>query len=213
MKGSKVTFDAILYQTRQYHDKKLDVYGPSPKGVDWNSAQSQELRFEQLLKVCDTSKPFTLNDYGCGYGALAHFLGEHGYTFRYSGFDISKNAITCDRSLAQEKSHWDFFTDQNDLAVADYSVACGIFNLKFDAEVDAWEAYILDTLNTISNVSKLGFGFNMLTKYSDRDRMRPDLYYGDPLFFFGYCKKKFSQNIALLHDYNLYDFTILVRLA
>jgi hypothetical protein len=36
MKGSKVTFDAILSQTRQYYDKKLDTYGLSPKGVDWN---------------------------------------------------------------------------------------------------------------------------------------------------------------------------------
>ncbi|HAW53355.1 MAG TPA: SAM-dependent methyltransferase, partial [Flavobacteriales bacterium] len=46
---------------------------------------------------------------------------------------------------------------------------------------------------------------------SDPDRKRPDLYYGDPCFFFDYCKRNFSRNVALLHDYNLYDFTILVR--
>jgi hypothetical protein len=51
----------------------------------------------------------------------------------------------------------------------------------------------------------------MLTKYSDADRMRGDLYYGDPAFFFDHCKRSFSRNVALLHDYGLYEFTILVR--
>jgi len=41
--------------------------------------------------------------------------------------------------------------------------------------------------------------------------MKDDLYYADPCYFFDYCKKKFSKNIALLHDYGLYEFTILVR--
>ena len=203
----------ILKRSDEFFSRKIKELGPTPEGSDYNSKEAQEIRFQQFRKLFDRTRTFSINDYGCGYGALAHFLGEHGYTFTYSGFDISKDAITYARNLAQEKSHWDFFTDQNELAVADYSVACGIFNLKFDADVDAWEAYILDTLDTISNISKLGFGFNMLTKYSDRDRMRHNLYYGDPLFFFDYCKKKFSRNIALLHDYNLYDFTILVRLA
>ncbi|MBM3138043.1 MAG: class I SAM-dependent methyltransferase, partial [Chloroflexi bacterium] len=28
---------------------------------------------------------------------------------------------------------------------------------------------------------------------------------------FDYCKVNFSKNVALLHDYKLYDFTIIVR--
>jgi len=41
--------------------------------------------------------------------------------------------------------------------------------------------------------------------------MRPDLYYADPLFLFDFCKQNFSKNVALLHDYRLYDFTLIVR--
>ena len=41
--------------------------------------------------------------------------------------------------------------------------------------------------------------------------MRPHLHYGDPLWFFDWCKRKYSRNVALLHDYDLYDFTIIVR--
>ena len=67
---------------------------------------------------------------------------------------------------------------------------------------------MLDALNA---GSRLGFAFNCLTGYSDADRMRPDLYYGDPLWFFDLCKRKYARNVALLHDYGLYDFTIIVR--
>ena len=41
--------------------------------------------------------------------------------------------------------------------------------------------------------------------------MRADLFYGDPTFFFDHCKRKYSRNVALLHDYDLYEFTIIVR--
>ena len=50
----------------------------------------------------------------------------------------------------------------------------------------------------------------MLTSYADPDRMRADLYYGDPGYYFAFCKQH-ARNVALLHDYDLYDFTMLVR--
>jgi hypothetical protein len=63
----------------------------------------------------------------------------------------------------------------------------------------------------MSDLSRKGFSFNALTKYSDVDHMRPHLYYADPCFFFDYCKTHFARNVALQHDYDLYDFTILVK--
>jgi hypothetical protein len=41
--------------------------------------------------------------------------------------------------------------------------------------------------------------------------MRDDLYYADPCELFDHCKRQHSRNVALLHDYTLYEFTILVR--
>jgi hypothetical protein len=34
----------------------------------------------------------------------------------------------------------------------------------------------------------------------------------DPLRLFDHCKRTFSPDVALLHDYPLWEFTILVRL-
>jgi hypothetical protein len=52
----------------------------------------------------------------------------------------------------------------------------------------------------------------VLSLYSDPERRRPDLFYADPLFLFDYCKTRFSKAVALLHDYPLYEFTVLVRI-
>ena len=41
--------------------------------------------------------------------------------------------------------------------------------------------------------------------------MRADLYYADPCFLFDYCKRNFAKDVAILHDYSLYDFTLIVR--
>ena len=41
--------------------------------------------------------------------------------------------------------------------------------------------------------------------------MKDYLFYADPCELFDFCKTRFSQNVALLHDYGLYEFTILVE--
>ena len=64
---------------------------------------------------------------------------------------------------------------------------------------------------TSRSLGTKGFAFNMLTSYSDADKMRDDLYYGDPCELFDHCKRSYSRNVALLHDYGLYEFTMLVR--
>ena len=206
-----MNFDQILMDAAQYYSKKIETYGPTPSGVDWNSAESQALRFEQLLKLCDTTQPFSINDYGCGYGALVDYLTERGYIFQYSGFDLSESMISQAKELHGNLSHCQFSTTESFLNVADYTVASGIFNVKQQTSNEAWQVYVLHTLNKMAQLNRKGFDFNIVTSYSDPERQRPDLYYADPLFFFDYCKKKFSRFVALLYDYPLYEFTILVK--
>jgi hypothetical protein len=106
-----------------------------------------------------------------------------------------------------------FVGSEDELEPADYTVASGIFNVKLDVSEEDWREYVLRTLETIARLSTRGFAFNMLTSYSDADMMRPDLYYGDPAFFFDHVKRRYARNVALLHDYGLYEFTILARLG
>jgi SAM-dependent methyltransferase len=179
--------------------------------VDWNSPESQELRFEQLLSVADREPGrFTLNDFGCGYGALVGFLRARELDVDYRGYDLSESMLAHAR---QEHGAATFVGSVAELVPADYTVASGIFNVKLEVPADQWREYVLATLETIAGLSLRGFAFNMLTSYSDADRMRDDLYYGDPRFFFDLCKREYSRHVALLHDYGLYEFTTIVRLG
>lgn len=201
----------VLDAVRRYYSEKIVEHGPTAKGVDWNDQASQELRFDQLLKLCDTATPFSINDYGCGYGALARYLAQRGDVFRYTGFDISEEMIARARDLLRAAENCRFVGSESELEPADYTVASGIFNVRLDAADEAWEEHVLETLGRIDALSLRGFAFNMLTSYSDPERMRSDLYYADPRAIFDHCKRTFSRWVALLHDYGLYEFTVLVR--
>lgn len=204
--------DAIHQQVSAYYTQKLATHGPTSQGVDWNSTESQTLRFKQLFKfIDDPTQTFSINDYGCGYGALVHYLTTQQYQFTYTGFDIAEAMIEKARQLFPQTGQYTFTTDKSALTPADYTVASGIFNVKLQTEDTQWRHYILETVQQMWQLSKRGMAFNILTKYSDPEYMRSNLYYADPCFLFDYCKTHLSKQVALLHDYQLYEFTILVR--
>jgi SAM-dependent methyltransferase len=201
----------IIADVCAYYDGKIALHGPSARGVDWNSTASQELRFAQLLKVVESFSSYSLTDFGCGYGALAEFVAASGGACSYRGFDISQQMIEQAWQRHAGRTGCTFFSDPALLSPTDYTVASGIFNVRLHTSSADWEWYFLDTLHRIHALSLKGFSFNALTSYSDADRMRSDLYYADPCWLFDYCKRHFSRSVALLHDYGLYEFTILVR--
>jgi SAM-dependent methyltransferase len=205
--------DSILSRKREYYDQEIQRHGCTASGVGWNSQESQELRFRQLLKGVDLTCPFSINDFGCGYGALAGYLQNERCSFQYCGYDISPQMISRAKELYGATEGISFVGSESELSPADYTVASGIFNARFGTPTPEWEEYVLETLATLDSLSQKGFAFNILTSYSDRELMRSDLYYADPAFLFDYCKTKFSRFVTLLHDYPLYEFTLLVRKA
>lgn len=201
---------AILGDIERYYSGKLREHGPSPRGVDWNSLESQLLRFDQLLKVCDWSHPYRLIDLGCGYGSLLDELRRRGDRVNYLGLDLSESMIAEARRLHPEEPADSFRVGDRCDEPADYVVASGIFNVKQRTPDAEWHQYIVDTMRVMAKMARRGFAFNILTSYSDPERRRPDLHYADPCWFFDHCKRTYSQHVSLLHDYGLYEFTILV---
>jgi SAM-dependent methyltransferase len=204
--------ERLVGPVERYYSGKVEEHGPSPSGVDWNSAESQELRFEQLLTLHRGGGPFSLNDYGCGYGALAEWLAERYEEFDYRGFDVSESMLACARERLGGDPRCTLAASEDELEPADYTVASGVFNVKLEADDESWREYVLETIDRLAELSTAGFAFNMLTSYSDPEYIRHDLYYGDPRFFFDHCKRRHSRQVALLHDYGLYEFTLIVRL-
>ena len=187
------------------------MHGPTPAGVDWNSIESQQLRFDLLLQLCDASARFSLIDFGCGYGALANDLERRGWMCDYTGFDISPEMVQAAREQHRQRGDRRFTSSRAELLPADYAIASGVLNVKLDTAVPEWEEYVFGVLDELNALSTRGFAFNVLSNRADPERMRSDLYYADPCRLFAYCQQKFSRRVALLHDSPLYEFTILVR--
>lgn len=204
--------DDLRADVARYFAAKVRAHGATPQGVDWNSEAAQRVRFEQLLRVVDPSQPFSLNDYGCGWGALLDLLRERGWPVDYRGYDVAAEMIEAARARHGEGPGRRFVHDVAALEPADYSVASGVFNIRVGRSDAEWRAHLEATLDELRGLSRRGFAFNALTSYSDPERMRADLYYADPCALFDLCKRRYSRQVALLHDYGIWDFTVLVRL-
>lgn len=203
--------DFRLGKVKNYFIDKLETHGANHRGVDYNSTEAQERRFHELTKVIDLSRAYSLLDFGSGYGGLYDYLRHIGHNLEYIGYDIAEPMIQKGRELHLNNPDCRFTSNLDEIPLLDYAVVSGTFNMKLDIDFDAWTQIVIESLKRMHEHSSKGMAFNMLTKYSDADKMRSDLYYADPCFFFDFCKRNFSHNVALLHDYGLYDFTIVVR--
>ncbi|MBC7405124.1 MAG: class I SAM-dependent methyltransferase [Cytophaga sp.] len=208
MQNSKIK---LLTEIAEYYTARLAEHGETARGVDWNGEESQTTRFAQLCKIIDASGPFSINDLGCGYGALYDFLAKEHAVFSYLGIDVSEGMVQAATQRYQDKDQASFILASEPDHVADYGMASGILNVRMGRSDAEWRAYLENTLDVLNRTSRLGFAFNCLTSYSDADKIRDYLYYADPCVLFDFCKRRYSRNVALLHDYELYEFTILVR--
>ena len=201
-----------LKKVERYYNAKIHKFGASPKGVDWNSSDSQLVRFSILEKIIEVTQSFSVADFGCGYGAMYEYLSGNYCHYQYHGYDIAGEMIAAAKSryCKELNASWHQSSVLEHKAF-DYVIASGIFNVKLENSDDSWLSYLIKTITMMNEASINGFAFNCLTCYSDREFMRNDLYYANPLELFDYCKRSFSRNVSLLHDYNLYEFTILVR--
>ena len=80
----------------------------------------------------------------------------------------------------------------------------------------AWESALppislCRTTQTEPRTGRRGFAFNILSLSSDPGRRRPNLYYADPAEMLAYCLSRYGRSVAILQDYGLYEFTVLVR--
>lgn len=202
---------AILRNVAAYYSAKLAAHGPTPHGVDWNSSSSHELRHRQFLRLLDGSPDASVLDLGCGYGDFLPFLRAQGHRGTFIGYDIAPSMIARASQLHGEGPDRQWRVGGEPTEAADFAVASGVFNVKSDVATEIWARYVTSVVDILARAGQRGFAFNVLSLASDPERRRPDLYYADPAETLAYCLKRFGRSIALLHDYGLYEFTMIVR--
>lgn len=211
----------MLNATRQFSpmgriaeltDRFLERKGATPWGLGPRSLTDQAIRFAPLVEVIDReSDGFTVNDLGCGFGDLHGFIRDMGLPVRgYRGHDVSETMLREAEARVAASDVEVVHSDRLDRP-ADYSFACGIFNTRFDVDELVWGDYMKAVVHNLDEHSTRGFAFNSLSTCVDY--REPHLYYADPLEMFDYCRREVSPQVALLHDYPLWEWTVLVRRA
>ena len=152
---------------------------------------------------------FTVNDLGCGYGSLFAYLDEMAGArlTAYHGYDISEPMLEQARGATDKRVR--LVCASEPTSVTDYSFASGTFNVKGTSTDTAWQTYVEDCVRRLGEASRLGFAFNLLTTFVDF--RQENLFYADPCAFFAFCKREISPYVTLVHDYPLYEWTMLVH--
>ena len=203
--------DTILSNVAAYYASKLAIHGPTPQGVDWNGSASHELRHRQFLRLLDGAPDASVLDLGCGFGDFLRFLRASGHGGPFIGYDVASDMIAEAIRLHGESADRQWRIGAKPMEAVDFAVASGIFNVKGDVPSETWTRYVNDTIDILAQAGRRGFAFNVLSLSSDPERRAAQLYYADPSEMLSYCLHRFGRSVALLQDYGLYEFTMIVR--
>jgi SAM-dependent methyltransferase len=195
-----------------YFTDKISRHGVGPRGVDWTCTATQELRFVQLLKLCDFSRPFSLNDVGCGYGALVGFVARHHpeADIDYLGVDLSPAMISRARRRHRGAQGRRFLVGNEIPRIADYAVASGVMNVMLDHPRALWEEFVADTLRRMHASSRRGFAVNFMAEKPDGTTTE-GLYRTDPSRWTLFCQQMLGCAVEVVAGYGMREYTLLVR--
>lgn len=201
-----------LSEIANMYSSNLLSFGSTSKAVGWNSDETRDLRYSYLNEVLSRreKEKFSLNDFGCGYaGHLENLVGAGFQLTNYYGYEISPLMAQRARETASVLGVEAKILETDKLQTsADFTVVSGTFNVRLDISVRDWRGYVEEKLLEIGRMSRLGFSFNLLSKFVDWEDS--NLYYGNPSEFVEFVQKSISPNVILRHDMPLHEWTMIV---
>ncbi|KAN08574.1 hypothetical protein Z557_03643, partial [Mycobacterium tuberculosis 2229BH] len=102
------------------------------------------------MRIVNAADPFSINDLGCGYGALLDYLDARGFKTDYTGIDVSPEMVRAAALRFEGRANADFICAARIDREADYSVASGIFNVRLKSLDTEWCAHIEATLDMLN---------------------------------------------------------------
>lgn len=204
----------LLELIRLVYAYRMNQCGPVPNGVYWKDAEGQVLRLEILLQAVlpeDLNGPISVNDFGCGYGALFELMAGEPMMRggRYVGYDISEEMVKAAQTYHTDERA-SFIVSPVATQIADYSFVSGTYNMFIGADHAMWTNYIKTSLDMLWAKTDKVMAFNMLDDKSD-DKLS-DLYYADKRTFIEHAMT-LSPDVEVIDDYPLSEFTIVVKRA
>jgi SAM-dependent methyltransferase len=212
-RGPEPVEDALAGVAALY-TSNLDEHGINSKSVGWPDSASQLLRFEKLALLLDAaphSERVSVADFGCGYAPMLRFLDERDRPpiGRYIGYDISAEMLKAARREVGADPRVELVHASEPAEDVDYTFVSGTFNVRMGSSEADWELFVKGQLRALWQRSRRGLAFNLLTTYVDW--RKDDLFYASASEFFDYCKSGLSRFVSVVHDYPLYEWTMLVH--
>lgn len=208
---------AVLERTHArieaYYSARIARFGATPLGVDWTCVATQNLRFIQLLRICDFGAAFSVNDFGCGYGALLDFCRERHphWALDYAGIDLSEPMVAAARSKWAGTPDTGFHVGGRAPRSADVCVASGLFNVCQSIPRADWEVFVRDTLREMRRTCSIGFSANFMSPVPAGVHPAPELYRTTPPPWIAFCEQELGCRVELVEGYGLREFTLLAR--
>jgi SAM-dependent methyltransferase len=200
----------VAQRVAGYYDGRVREFGATPWGVDWTCEPTQQMRFVQLLKVAGQRRDFSLNDLGCGYGALLPFVRARiGAGVDYVGIDVAPAMIR--KAVRVHGDEGRFLVSGTFPRIADFCVASGVFNVQLGFADATWRAFVREVLRELHRASRIGFAANFLLPPQRGLEPLPGLYRTRAGPWAAFCRRAFGADVAVVRGYGLREFTLLVR--
>ncbi|MHB1418910.1 MAG: class I SAM-dependent methyltransferase [Bacillota bacterium] len=189
-----------------YYVQSYKKFGDSHRAFCWNSRESQQKRFEVLLKVGDLSGKSVL-DVGCGTADLSLFLDDHQISCDYFGCDLVPEFI----DEARKKTSGDYYQG-NFLNIKfnrkfDYIICCGMLNYLGGGYPEAFAS--LDKMYELATIGiAVNFRSSLHQSMGAQSVFVQSLLSYDPLNVLANCNAKFGKRFLLDHSYLPHDFTL-----
>lgn len=200
---------SIIENQKKAFGESFSKFGATPRGIYWNNAKTQCLRFERLINCLkEDLQNTTIHDIGSGTCDFHKFLLDNQIHHKYSGTEIVQEMI--DYSLNQycdiELFNRDFLQMEGEHY--DCIFLSGTLNLKLNTGYDEWHKWSLEIINKMYNHANKAIAFNCLTSYNTFSQ--DDLMYFNPQNIMDFCIKELSRFVILDNSYPLYEFTVTV---
>ena len=202
-----MSFDNL---SRTYYENALAEHGDTPAGVNWSTAETQQIRFEVLCGIGDL-KDKKVHDVGCGLAHMSDFLRNQEISCEYIGSDISEAMVSTAKERIGEDANLyvaNIRENKKSWMKADFVLNSGIFTVKGSATDQEWWHYIQEFSKHMFELCTQGIAFNLMTAHVDYKEGH--LFYIDPGEVLAFCIKNLNRRVVIRHDYLLWEFTVYV---
>jgi SAM-dependent methyltransferase len=202
----------LLKPVAHSYEWSINKYGPTHRATAWRDEKRQQRRFDifsGLLAHDSNRDNVTINDLGCGYGAMFNTYRKLSQftNGKYFGYDISTAMIkAAEKKVSDPRAR--FILSHKATENADYSFVSGTYNMKMAADDDEWLEYIEKNIVHLWSKTKISMGFNMLNIASPlREKT---LYYADPNHFIKFCEKNLRGSIHMIDLLSPNEFVLFI---